>query len=103
MGNCGGICANSLSKLKGDIIKEKSEKNLVNHLLLFNDVVDEVLKDLSLNLLCDYVYGIATKFSEFYEACKIQGNDSRILITELCKRLMKLSFDLLSLTPIEKI
>ena len=84
-------------------VKEKSEKKLLAHLLLFNDVIDDVLKDLSLNLLCDYVYGIATKFSEFYEACKIAGNNSRILLTELCKRFMKLSFDLLSLTPIEKI
>ena len=84
-------------------VKEKAERKLLNHLLLFNDVIDDVLKDLSLNLLCDYVYGIATKFSEFYEACKIAGNDSRILLTELCKRFMKLSFDLLSLTPIEKI
>ena len=84
-------------------VKEKSEKKLLAHLLLFNDVIDEVLKDLSLNLLCDYVYGIATKFSEFYESCKIAGNNSRILLTELCKRFMKLSFDLLSLTPIEKI
>ena len=92
-----------LVKNKKIEIKEKTEKNLVNHLLLFNDVIDDLLKDLSLNLLCDYVYGIATKFSEFYETCKIQGNDSRILITELCKRFMKLSFDLLSLTPIEKI
>ena len=84
-------------------VKEKSEKKLLAHLLLFNDVIDDVLKDLSLNLLCDYVYGIATKFSEFYESCKIVGNNSRILLTELCKRFMKLSFDLLSLTPIEKI
>ena len=92
-----------LIKTKKIEIKEKAEKKLVNHILLFNDVIDDLLKDLSLNLLCDYVYGIATKFSEFYETCKIQGNDSRILITELCKRFMKLSFDLLSLTPIEKI
>ena len=84
-------------------VKEKAERKLLAHLLLFNDVIDDVLKDLSLNLLCDYVYGIATKFSEFYESCKIAGNDSRILLTELCKRFMKLSFDLLSLTPIEKI
>ena len=84
-------------------VKEKSERKLLAHLLLFNDVIDEVLKDLALNLLCDYVYGIAVKFSEFYESCKIAGNNSRILLTELCKRFMKLSFDLLSLTPIEKI
>ena len=84
-------------------VKEQAEKKLLAHLLLFNDVIDEVLKDLSLNLLCDYVYGIATKFSEFYESCKIVGNNSRILLIELCKRFMKLSFDLLGLTPIEKI
>ena len=84
-------------------VKEKSERKLLAHLLLFNDVIDDVLKDLALNLLCDYVYGIAVKFSEFYEACKIAGNNSRILLTELCKRFMKLSFDLLGLTPIEKI
>ena len=84
-------------------VKEKAEKKLLTHLLLFNDVINDVLKDLSLNLLCDYVYGIATKFSEFYESGKIVGNNSKILITELCKRFMKLSFDLLSLTPIEKI
>jgi arginyl-tRNA synthetase len=84
-------------------VKEKSERKLLAHLLIFNDVIDEVLKDLALNLLCDYVYGIAVKFSEFYESCKIAGNNSRILLTELCKRFMKLSFDLLSLTPIEKI
>ena len=84
-------------------VKEKAEKKLLGHLLLFNDVIDEVLKDLSLNLLCDYVYGIATKFSEFYESGKIVGNNSKILLTELCKRFMKLSFDLLGLTPIEKI
>ena len=84
-------------------VKEKSERKLLVHLLLFNDVIDDVLKDLSLNLLCDYVYGFATKFSEFYESCKIAGNNSRILLTELCKRFMKLSFDLLSLTPVEKI
>ena len=84
-------------------VKDKAEKKLLGHLLLFNDVIDEVLKDLSLNLLCDYVYGIATKFSEFYESGKIVGNNSKILLTELCKRFMKLSFDLLSLTPVEKI
>ena len=59
-----------LIKTKKIEIKEKSEKYLVNHLLLFNDVIDDVLKDLALNLLCDYVYGIATKFSEFYEAIR---------------------------------
>ena len=39
----------------------------------------------------------------FYENCKVAGNNSRILIVELCRRLMKTTFDVLGLTPIEKI
>ncbi len=85
------------------VITHKDEKKLLVQLLKFNDVIDDVLKDLALNLLCDYVYGIATNFAVFYENCKVIGNNSRILIIELCKRFMKLTFDLLGLTPIEKI
>ena len=85
------------------VISDKAEKKLLIQVLKFNDVMDEVLKDLALNLLCDYVYGIATNFGVFYENCKILGNNSRILIVELTKRFMKVSFDLLGLTPIEKI
>ena len=85
------------------VITENAEKKLIMHLLRFNDVIDDTLKDLALNLLCDYVYGIATNFGVFYENCKVTGNNSRILIVELCRRLMKTSFDILGLSPIEKI
>ena len=90
----------SLNKIE---VKDKKEKNLLIHLLSFNDVIEDVVNELSLNLLCDYAYGTAIKFNEFYENCKIAGNNSRILLTELCKRFMEISFHLLNLTPIEKI
>lgn len=85
------------------VITEKAEKNLLVHLLRFNDVIDDLLKDLAINLLCEYVFGIAVKFGEFYESCKIAGNNSRLLLAELARRFMKVSFDLLGMTPIEKI
>ena len=94
---------NKLAQTEKIKITEKAEKNLVVHLLRFNDVIDDLLKDLAINLLCEYVFGIAVKFGEFYESCKIVGNNSRLLITELARRFMKISFDLLGLTPIEKI
>jgi arginyl-tRNA synthetase len=84
-------------------ITHPKEKELLLHLLRFNDVIDDLLEDLAMNKLSDYTYGIAVRFSEFYEECKIQGDNSRLLIVELTKRFMKLSFDLLGLTPIEKI
>lgn len=84
-------------------ITNPKERQLLMHLIKFNDVIEEVFEDLSPNKLCDYLYSIATKFSEFYEECKISGDDSRILIVELTRRFMKLSFDLLGLTPVERI
>jgi arginyl-tRNA synthetase len=84
-------------------ITHPKEKALISHILKFNDVIDDLLDDLAINKLTDYVYGIACKFSEFYEECKIGGDPSRILIVELTKRFMTLSFDLLGMTPIEKI
>ncbi|MCQ2820440.1 MAG: arginine--tRNA ligase [archaeon] len=84
-------------------ITDDYEKKLMLHLLKFNDVIEDLLNGLAINLLCDFVYGIATKFAEFYEHCKITGNNSRILMIELARRLMKTSFDLLGMTPIEKI
>lgn len=95
-----------LIKTKSIFITEKKEKNLLVQLIKLNDVIDELLEDLALNKLTDYVYNVAVKFAEFYEECKIQGSeqqDSRILIVELTRRMMKLSFDLLGLKPIEKI
>jgi arginyl-tRNA synthetase len=96
----------NLIKTKEIKITEKKEKLLLVQLIKLNDVIDDVLTDLALNKLCDYVYNVAVKFSEFYEECKIAGTeqqDSRILILELTKRMLKLSFDLLGLKPIEKI
>jgi arginyl-tRNA synthetase len=96
----------NLIKTKEIKVTEKKEKLLLIQLIKLNDVLDEVLTDLALNKLCDYVYNVAVKFSEFYEECKIAGTeqqDSRILILELTKRMMKMSFDLLGLKPIEKI
>ena len=87
-------------------ISNTKERLLLIHLLKFNDVIEEVFEDLSLNKLCDFVYGVASKFSEFYEECKIVGDErmnSRLLIVELTRRFMKLCFDLLGLMPVEKI
>jgi len=89
-------------------ITNKKERELLLSLFKFNDVIDEILVDLALNRLCDYVYEIAVKFSEFYtdDGCTILGNEntnSRLLIIELTKRFMKLCFDLLGLQPMERI
>lgn len=92
-----------LAQTEKIVITEKAEKKLLMHLLRFNDIIDDVLKDLAINILCDFTYEIAGLFSEFYESCKIANNNSRILLSYLCQKIMKTSFDLLGLTPVEKI
>lgn len=96
----------NLINTKDIIITEKKEKLLMIQLIKLNDVMDELIDDLAINKLCDYVYNVAVKFSEFYDDCRIAGSeqqDSRILMVELTRRMMKLSFDLLGLKTIEKI
>jgi len=95
-----------LIETKSIVITEKKEKNLLIQLIKLNDVIDDLLEDLAINKLTDYVYNVAVKFAEFYEECHIAGSeyrDSRILIVELTRRMLKLSFDLLGLKPLEKI
>ena len=82
------------------------ERDLLVNLLRFNDIIEELLEDLTLNKLTDYLYDITVKFSEFYQNCDILNNEhtsSRLLIVEMTRRFMKLCFDLLGLVPVEKI
>ena len=87
-------------------ISSNYERVLLVNLLKFNDVIEDLLEDLSLNKLTDYLYDVTVKFTEFYQNCNILNNEntnSRLLIIELTKRFMKLCFDLLGLEPVEKI
>jgi arginyl-tRNA synthetase len=45
-------------------------------LLRFHDVLALITKDLCLHHLCEYVYEIATTFTEFYDNCYCVEKDS---------------------------
>jgi arginyl-tRNA synthetase len=45
-------------------------------LLRFHDVLAMITKDLCLHHLCEYVYEIATTFTEFYDNCYCVEKDS---------------------------
>lgn len=87
-------------------IVHQKERELLIALLKFNDVIDEVLSLLAINKLADYVYVVCTKFSEFFDECRIKDSDnmtSRILLLELTRRFLSQSFHLLGLTPVDRI
>lgn len=97
---------NNLINKHNIIITHKKERELLIALLKFNDIIDEVITNLALNKLADYTYSIATKFSEFFDECRIKDSEhinSRLLLIKLTQNFMELSFNLLGLTPVERI
>lgn len=88
------------------VISHDKERALLVSILKFSDVIDEVVSDLALNKLADYLYLVCVKFSEFFDDCRIKDSEyekSRILLMLLTKKMLSVGFDLLNLTPVERI
>lgn len=79
----------------------------------FPEILQKILDDLLLHTLCDYVYELATTFTEFYDSCYcvekdrqtgevIKINMWRMLLCEATAAIMAKSFDILGLTPVER-
>lgn len=90
-------------------ISHEKERALLLTLITFQEVIEDVLQNLMLNKLAEFVYTVSIKFSEFFDECRILDPEnpelqiSRLMITELTKITMKQSFDLLGLTPVNRI
>ena len=64
------------------------------------------ITDLQINRVCDLVYEIAVKISEFYSQSKVIGSEeeqSRIILLEATKKVMAKTFDLLGMKTIDRI
>lgn len=95
-----------LIKTEKIIITHEKERALIISILKFNETLDDTLSHLALNKLADYVYNLSSKFSEFFDECRIKDSEhmkSRLLIVELTKRFLEKGFYLLGLTPVERI
>ncbi|KAF2895360.1 hypothetical protein ILUMI_10814 [Ignelater luminosus] len=101
-----------LSKSVSISLEHEKEWKLGKVLLRFPDVLSKITKDLCLHHLCEYVYEIATTFTEFYDSCYciekdssgdiVKVNDDRILLTEVTALIMSKCFDILGLKPVSK-
>ncbi len=84
------------------------ERMLALTLLRFPEALDEVTVDFRPNLLANYLYGLATQFSEFYEACPVLRADTaeqkqeRLLLCDLVARTLKTGLSLLGIDVVEK-
>lgn len=92
------------------------ERALAMQLLLFNDTIVNALSELLPNRICDYLHELAVTFTDFVTKCHVlqslEGEDreekkkvmeSRLVLCEATKRVMAKAFDLLGITPCDRI
>ncbi|XP_033111883.1 arginine--tRNA ligase, cytoplasmic-like [Anneissia japonica] len=95
------------------VLEHEKEWKLAKCLARFPEVITKILDDLLLHSLCDFLYEIATTFTEFYDNCYcvekdrktgevINVNVSRLLICEATAAVMAKGFDILAIKPVQK-
>lgn len=90
-------------------IIEPQEKALALKLLQLEDVIDAVISECMPNLLCNYLYELASLYMSFYEACPIlkDGIDSdvknsRLALCQIVSNALKQGLDILGIETMER-
>jgi len=90
-------------------IIEPQEKALALKLLQFEDVIDAVISECTPNLLCNYLYELASLYMSFYEACPILKEDintdikeSRLALCNLIAKTLKQGLDILGIEVMDR-
>ncbi|KAJ8266849.1 hypothetical protein GJAV_G00135380 [Gymnothorax javanicus] len=113
-----------LANVEEDVLRKEAETTeiLLDHekewklgkcILRFPEILLKVVDDLLLHTLCDYLYELATTFTEFYDACYcvekdrqtgevVKINTWRLLLCEATAAIMARGFDILGLTPVHR-
>ena len=90
-------------------IVEPQEKALALKLLQLEDVIDAVISECTPNLLCNYLYELASLYMSFYEACPIlkdgisvEAKESRLALCHLISQTLKQGLDILGIEVMER-
>lgn len=90
------------------LLTSEVEHNLAIKILDFPDLIYSVADDLALHRICEYLYDLAATYHRFYEHCPILSaenstlRDSRLLLSDLTARTLKLGLNLLGINALEK-
>ncbi|QDZ19277.1 arginine--tRNA ligase [Chloropicon primus] len=98
-----GSDAGDASKIR---VTCEPERALLSTICQFPEAVESTVEDLAPNRLCDYLYGLTSKFTDFYSECKVIGSEeeaSRILMCEATLKVMRKCFAILGMEPLERI
>ncbi|XP_020776287.2 LOW QUALITY PROTEIN: arginine--tRNA ligase, cytoplasmic [Boleophthalmus pectinirostris] len=94
------------------LLDHEKEWKLGKCILRFPEVLQKITDDLLLHTLCDYLYELATTFTEFYDSCYcvekdrktgevIKVNMWRMLLCDAAAVMAK-GFDILGITPVSR-
>lgn len=81
------------------------EKNLINELAQFPDIVSKAYNNLCPNIIANYAYQLSQIFNEFYHANKVIGSDQeqfRLALVNAFSIVLKNTLRLLGISVIEK-
>lgn len=106
--NKSGLNEESFKELaaKGFKITHPHERLLAILVSKFPETIDLVIEELEIHKLCDFIYNLAVKIAEGYSKYRIlddPNRDTRILLCEVMRRVMKNCFYLVGIEPIERI
>ncbi|XP_048193302.1 arginine--tRNA ligase, cytoplasmic [Perognathus longimembris pacificus] len=94
-------------------LEHEKEWRLGRCILRFPEVLHKTLDDLLLHSLCDYIYELATAFTDFYDSCYCVEKDRqtgavlkvnmwRLLLCEATAAVMAKGFSILGIEPVQK-
>ncbi|XP_053297160.1 arginine--tRNA ligase, cytoplasmic [Pleuronectes platessa] len=95
------------------LLDHEKEWKLGKCILRFPEILQKVLDDLLLHTLCDFLYELATTFTEFYDSCYcvekdrqtgevIKVNMWRMLLCEATATIMAKGFEILGINPVHR-
>ncbi len=88
-------------------LSEESEWALAKHILQLDGAIAQVSQDLLPNRLCQYLFELSQKFSSFYDSCPVlkaeePSRTSRLMLSDLTARTLKLGLSLLGIPVLER-
>ncbi len=101
----GGIDAEKLTAVVS--LDSPEERALAVNLVRFQEVLEQVAQDGFPHFLCTYLFGLATSFMRFYEACPILNADdpvkaSRALLCQRTAQTLQEGLSLLGIGTVER-
>ena len=100
-------------KISSINIEHEKELKLAKLLLKLPSIIWKIQDDLFLHTLSEYMYEVATTFTEFYDSCYcvekdrttkeiVKINKERVILCEVTAMVLAKCFDILGLEPVER-